>query len=128
MQPKTKVLIADDEEQILEFLGELLEYFDFEVIKAENGAVAWEKFQENPDLSIAITDNSMPKLSGTELIKKIKMQRPDFPVIMITAYSHNRDAFVNKTHEYPPDGYLEKPFDIMSLIDIIKEVMPGLKI
>ena len=128
MKSKTKVLIADDEPQIRELLVELLEHFNFEVIEAEDGAVAWREFQDNPDLSIVITDNKMPKISGMELIKKIKTQNPDFPVILITAYSQVRHIIEDNTSEFLPDGYLEKPFDIMNLINKIKEILPDIDI
>jgi len=128
MKSKIKILTADDEPFILDLLSELLEHFGFEVIEAEDGAAAWRKFQDNPDLTLVITDYVMPKLSGMELIKKIKTVNPDFPVILITAYSHIRHEVENKSIEYSPDGYLEKPFDLMSLINKIKEILPDIDI
>jgi DNA-binding NtrC family response regulator len=81
---KTKIMIVDDEIEILDILKIFLSK-DYEVITAENGLEAMKKFSiENP--VIIITDINMPHMSGMELLKKIKETSPSTEIILMTGY------------------------------------------
>ena len=82
---KTKILLVDDERDIVEFLKYNLEQEDFAVITAYDGSEAMEKMAENPDL--VVLDIMMPKMNGFEVCKKIRQNNnyQDIPVIFLTA-------------------------------------------
>lgn len=123
MKKNPKVLIADDETNIRNFLGELLEFHDMSVLIAEDGAAAWTLLQTNQDVDIVISDIYMPKLNGVELMKRIRKSYPGLPVILITAYSKDNKFLRKEGETVEPDGFFQKPFDIQSLVNKIYEIL-----
>jgi len=121
---KITVLVVDDEPHIKDFLGELLEFQGLKALKAADGMEAWQIFQSSPEIDLVVSDIAMPKMNGLDLLKKIKENRPQLPVILITAYSNliNPKANGNGVH---PDGFFTKPFDIYNLIKKIDELLPN---
>ena len=82
---KETLLLVDDEEGIRKVLGISLADIGYQVFTAENGEQALRIFQEtNP--SIVLTDIKMPGMDGIELLQKIKRERPDTEVIMLTGH------------------------------------------
>jgi PAS domain S-box-containing protein len=79
------LLLADDEEGIRTVLGIALADSGFEVLTAENGLEALRIFQEAHP-AIVLTDIKMPGIDGIELLRRIKSERPDTEVIMITGH------------------------------------------
>ncbi len=79
------ILIADDDSSFRRVLEYQLKQAGYVVLKAEDGRKALEIFSQNRCHAV-LTDLDMPELSGNELLKAIKQQSPDTPVIVITAY------------------------------------------
>jgi DNA-binding NtrC family response regulator len=79
------LLIVDDDSSFLRVLEYQLKQAGYDVLKAENGKKALEIFSQNHCHAV-LTDLDMPELSGNELLKAVKEQSPDTPVIVITAY------------------------------------------
>ena len=78
-------LIVDDNHFFLRMETLLLERHGFEVVTAEDGEEGYTVFCDHmPRIDIVITDLMMPKLSGTELRKRIKQERPEVPVVLLT--------------------------------------------
>ena len=70
----------------------LLERHGFEVVTAEDGEEGYAVFHDHmPRIDIVITDLMMPKLSGTELCKRIKKERPEVPVVLVTGAEGTRN-------------------------------------
>lgn len=115
---KIKILIADDEQSILDLLGEMLEFYNFIVVRAPNGAEAWEKFSSDSSIDIVISDIFMPKLNGRDLMNRIRSSRPGVPVILMTGYITN-----DQLGKDNPDGFFQKPFNIQALVDKIHELV-----
>lgn len=111
---KEKILLVDDEKDIVEFLQYNLEKEGFEVITAYDGAQAIQKLVEKPDL--IILDILMPKLNGYEVCKIIRetegMER--VPVIFLTAKSSEMDEI--KGLELGADDFIRKPISPQKLI------------
>ncbi len=85
MAEKKTILIVDDEEGILLLYREEFEDEGYQVIPALNGEQALEHFSANlPDL--VILDINMPGMSGIEVLRQMKEQQPDVPVILSSAY------------------------------------------
>ncbi|OGP65853.1 MAG: hypothetical protein A2170_02395 [Deltaproteobacteria bacterium RBG_13_53_10] len=105
---KEKVLIADDEEDIRDLLGFLLEDLGFEVIKAGDGNSAFSLFQEVRP-SIVLTDIKMPGMDGIQLLKKLKADEPDVEVIMISG--HGDMSLAIESLKYEAADFITKPID-----------------
>ena len=81
---KEKVLLVDDERDFLEIMGQVIEYWGYDVLTAPNAKEAMEAFKEKaPD--IIILDYVMPDMNGVELLGKIRAIDKDIPVVMFTA-------------------------------------------
>lgn len=108
-----KILLVDDEVEILALLVELLEDEGYQVVQAENGEQAMQLFQiENPDL--VITDMRMPKKNGLELLREIKDSGSDVDVIILTGQSDEATAIdCLKAGAY---DYLLKPIEDLDLL------------
>ncbi len=116
---KRKILIADDEPNMIWALKKALVKEDYEIISAENGLEAVENFKEEPDL--VILDFKMPKMDGLEALKKIKEINNKVPVIMITAHGSADNAV--EAMKLGALDYISKPFDIDELKVIIKKAL-----
>lgn len=79
-----KVLVVDDEPDILEIYCRTLEKYGVCVRSAANGLEAWNIFQAEPDIYVVITDIDMPVMSGIELVVNINRTRPLTQIIIIT--------------------------------------------
>ncbi len=111
---KTKILLVDDEPDIVEFLQYNLLHEGFEVISAYDGIKALEKMSEKPDL--VILDIMMPKLDGYEVCKRIRTN-PDYkniPVIFLTAKSGEVNEILGL--ELGASDYIQKPISPKKLI------------
>ena len=85
-------LIVDDNPFFLRVETLLLERHGFEVATADDGEKGYAVFRDHmPRIDIVITDLLMPKLSGTELCKRIKKERPEVPVVLVTAAESARN-------------------------------------
>jgi two-component system OmpR family response regulator len=114
-----RVLVVEDEEDILNIISYNLEIEGYIVIKSENGLDAWNKIEKNmPD--IILLDIMIPGINGIELCKKIKTHY-DVPVIMVTAKAGELDAVLGL--EIGADDYIRKPFSPRELIARLKAVL-----
>ena len=115
---KTKVLLVDDEKDIVEFLGYNLEQEGYQVITAYDGIEALSKMKENPD--IVILDVMMPKMDGYETCAKIKATEgyENIPVIFLTAKSSE----IDEVHglNIGADDFIQKPVSTKKIIARIK--------
>jgi PAS domain S-box-containing protein len=105
---KEKVLIADDEEDIRDLLGFLLDDLGFEVIKAEDGNSAFSLYQQARP-SIVLTDIKMPGMDGIQLLKKLKAEEPNVEVIMISG--HGDMSLAIESLKYEAADFITKPID-----------------
>ncbi len=93
-KPKPKlagrVLVVDDEDLILELLGDLLTGWGLEVTLKTNGLEGKHAFAAEPQrYDIVLTDQTMPRVTGLELARQIRAIRPDTPVILYTGYGEH---------------------------------------
>ena len=113
-----KLLFADDEESIRLLYKEEFEEKGYEVILASNGQEALEKFAEqNPDL--LVIDIKMPGMDGIEVLKKIREQSRQVPVILCTAYGEYR----HNLETWASDDYIVKSANLAGLIKKIETLL-----
>jgi signal transduction histidine kinase/FixJ family two-component response regulator len=115
---KEKVLIADDEEDIRDLLGLLIEDLGFEVIKAGDGNSALSLFQ-GARPSILLTDIKMPGMDGIQLLKRVKTEDPDAEVIMISG--HGDMGLAIESLKYEAADFITKPIDDVLLTHALQK-------
>jgi two-component system alkaline phosphatase synthesis response regulator PhoP len=110
----TKILLVDDEPDIVEFLKYNLERENFKVIESFNGEEALNLLKEKPDL--IILDVMMPGMSGYEVCRRIKEhnQFKDIPIVFLTALSQENDEI--KGLEAGGSDFIKKPISPPKLI------------
>ncbi|MCP4128665.1 MAG: response regulator, partial [Gammaproteobacteria bacterium] len=119
------VLVLDDEQDLGEYLGDLLESYGFRVTVLTSSKEALELFKEKPDeFAILITDQTMPGMTGVALVNAIREIRPNMPSILNTGFSDDIDA---ETATGMGIGYLEKPVMANSLLQKIDELIRSKK-
>jgi two-component system alkaline phosphatase synthesis response regulator PhoP len=115
-----KILIVEDEPNMVAGLRDNFEYEGYEVITAENGVAGLGRaLSDSPDL--VLLDVMMPKLSGLDVCKQLKVKRPSLPIIMLTARGQEIDKVVGL--ELGADDYVTKPFSIRELVARVKAVL-----
>lgn len=117
---KKRVLVVDDEKDILDLLKYNLEKEGFEVQTASNGADALEKAAAKPDL--VILDLMMPVLDGFETCKRLKAspKTASIPVVFLTAKSGEVDEILGL--ELGADDYIQKPISPRKILARVKAV------
>ncbi len=114
----TKILLVDDEPDIVEFLKYNLEQNGYDVIVGHDGLQALKKLSENPEL--IILDIMMPHLDGYEVYNKIRENKnfKDVPIIFLTAKSGETDEI--KSLELGASDFIQKPISPKKLIARVK--------
>ena len=113
-----KVLIVDDEEEYRETMAERLEVRGYMVEKAENGIDALEKI-EHANYDAIVLDFMMPGMDGLETLKRIRAQRPDLQVILLTGHATVKSGV--EAIKMGAMDFLEKPAEIEALTEMIKK-------
>lgn len=119
---KKKILLVDDERDLVEAVKFRLEANDYDVIAAYDGQEALDKARkEKPDL--IILDLMLPKMDGYKVCAMLKRDSrySTIPIIMFTARAGDSDAKLGK--EMGADAYITKPFEPKALLDTIKELI-----
>ncbi len=115
-----KILLADDEEIVLEIMAKKIASQNYEVITAKDGQEAWEKIvKEVPD--VIILDLNMPKMDGWAVLSLLRSNPPTKrwqPVIIVSAQNEIGDF--QKGMNMQADHYLSKPCQIETVLKAIR--------
>ncbi len=115
------IMVVDDEPTLTEFLSELLEVSGYQVTCwTDSNDVARLSREELKSYDLIITDQTMPGISGIELVTILRKKCPDFPVVLMTGYSEQIDE------EKASDiniGFLRKPTDSSLLLQTVKTLL-----
>jgi two-component system alkaline phosphatase synthesis response regulator PhoP len=112
------VLIADDDADIVRFVALNLRLEGFEVVVANNGQDALDTALDAWP-ALILLDTMMPRMDGYEVCSRFRDQRPDTPVIMLTAKSRDADRAMAFTAG--ADDWVTKPFDPADLVSKVKD-------
>ncbi|MQA75489.1 MAG: response regulator [Solirubrobacterales bacterium] len=117
-----RVLIADDERDIVELVRIVLERAGYEVVTAREGDRALELAREHPP-AICILDGAMPGLAGFEVLARLRAEgaTAEVPVLMLTATVDEEREI--RRHGVEPDGFMRKPFDNASLLSEVARLI-----
>lgn len=125
MNDQKKILIIDDEEDVLTYLSTFFSDNGFNVISAQNGKQGVEKaISEKPD--IITLDVSMPEESGIKALREIQENKitKNTPVIIVTGLASDFKRFIESRKQvHPPEGYFEKPINRGELLKKVKELL-----
>ncbi len=124
---KGRILVIDDEPEIRRNLAVGLTQEDYSVVTCPDGISAIHELDRaitnNTGFNYLITDIFMPDIDGLKILKVIKTSFPDLPVLVITAFGDERLKLTALSELNT--GYLDKPFDIPSLIAAIEDLTPA---
>ena len=118
-----KILIVDDEQEILDTMVEIIQFAGYECVGALDGFQALQ-FIKKTKFDLIISDISMPRMSGTVLYEKIKTIGYQCLFLFMTGYAVSEEIEQITTKA---DGLLHKPIDHNKLIKIIKRQLGGIK-
>ncbi len=119
------VLVIEDEDEVREVVGRMLERLGFHVIAAQDGVAALERLDEH-DGSVAavLLDLSMPRMGGYEVLQRIRGRKPELPVILMSGYTEQEVASKVLDARSGVVGFLQKPFLPEDLTSVLRHVSP----
>jgi signal transduction histidine kinase len=116
------ILLAEDEDVIREMAQIGLESKGYKVLCSGDGASALSTYRERQDeIDLVIADMVMPRISGPELFASMKEINPDVRVIVSSGYSHDQEG--KRMLQHGCLGYLQKPYNIESLNELVRSVL-----
>ncbi len=131
-QPKTqrgnrqRVLVLDDEESLVRLVTETLADLGYAPVGFTTSAAALDAFLADPQqFDAVVTDESMPGMSGSELILKLRQIRPKIPILLVSGYLGT--AVVRRAREAGADEVLRKPLSARQLATSLDRVLQGAK-
>ncbi|MDP2755170.1 MAG: PAS domain S-box protein, partial [Nitrospirota bacterium] len=114
------ILLVDDEEEVLNFIKDILETNGYKVLPARNPLAAIDIFKKlGNEIHLVISDIVMPLMDGKELIKNLRAIKPDIRIIAVSGFS---DEAVSKDI-LKIDDFLKKPFEINQLLSKVRRVL-----
>ena len=114
------ILYAEDEEGIRKKISDSLRYYVKDVIEANDGEIALELYKDKkPD--IVFTDIMMPKMGGIELVKNIRQENKDIPIVMITAYTDKE--YLLDVVDLHLEQYIVKPINLKDLKESLEKCL-----
>ena len=114
------VLLVDDEESIRAIGSEMLRTLGFQVIVAEDGGDALDKFKNNPSIQFVILDLTMPRMDGEQCFRELRKINPGAKVIISSGY--NKQDVTQKFDGKGLAGFIQKPYTLSELKETIKNV------
>jgi DNA-binding response OmpR family regulator len=115
-----RILVVEDDLSIRELSAEVLIRFGYEVDSAADGAAGWETLQAKR-YDLLITDHSMPKVTGLEMVKMLRGENSTVPIIMASAAIPVEE--LNRNPSLRINAILNKPYTITELLGTVREVL-----
>jgi CheY-like chemotaxis protein len=125
MSEQKRIIVIDDDQDIVIYLATLLEDNGYATIKAYDGQEGIEKTRaERPDL--ILLDITMPEKSGVRYYRDVRddPELKSIPVVMVTGVMKEFERFISTRRQVPPpDGYISKPVDDKVLLETIAKLL-----
>ncbi|USG61064.1 response regulator [Sneathiella marina] len=116
-----RILVAEDEGALREFVSRALTHHGHEVSVAEDGAVALDMLAKDPTFDLLLTDIMMPIMDGIALALKVTKENPKLKILMMTGYAaerqraHNLDSLIHDV--------IAKPFTLSEICEKVDEAL-----
>lgn len=110
---KHTVLVVDDDPAVLDVIVDMLEELGCEVVRAQCGADALDRLEQNRDISILITDINMPGMDGHELAERASRARPELNVLQLSGREPRRGGL----------PMIRKPFSMEELASTMRRTV-----
>jgi two-component system response regulator PilR (NtrC family) len=117
---KSSVLVVDDEEALRTVLSGELANEGYEVKAAADGDEAISEVEKSP-FDLVLLDIKMPRMSGFEVLKYIKVNHAKTKVVMLTGFADLKNAIESK--KLGADDFVSKPYDLVDLLTTIERVL-----
>lgn len=116
------ILIVDDEERMRKLIKDFLTNKGYHILQAEDGEKALEIYQENKSkIMLVLLDVMMPKLDGWSVLRQIRQENKELPIIMLTARGEEQDELFG--FELGVDEYISKPFSPKILVARVEAIL-----
>ena len=115
-----KILVVDDDTEIVELLGIYIEIEGYEVEKAYNGREALTKLNTNPDTALMILDVMMPEMDGLAVVREVRRDS-QIPILMLSAKTDDLDKIQGLVQG--ADDYVTKPFNPLEVMARVKSLL-----
>ena len=116
----TKIILAEDDNDMRQFLAKALEKAGYEVVSYDNGLSAYERLREEP-FTLLLTDIVMPEMDGIELARRATELDPEIKVMFITGFAA---VALHPDSRAPKDAkILSKPFHLRELVDQVERML-----
>lgn len=113
-----KILYVEDEDNIRDSFSFFFGKF-FNMESAENGEVGLNKFIENDDIDLIITDINMPVMNGLDMIEKIRSLNKDVLIYVVSAFDDV--SYMERAYQYNTNRFIEKPVKLNQILNYISE-------
>ena len=116
----TKILLAEDDNDMRRFLEKALDNAGYQVVAFDNGASAYNRLREEP-FTLLLTDIVMPEMDGIELARRASEIDPDMKVMFITGFAA---VALNPDSNAPKEAkVLSKPFHLRDLVNEVEKML-----
>jgi len=110
-----RIMVVDDEEAIRDLLNQFLSQAGYGVEVFADGVQAWQAFRSRPDgWDLILTDQTMPKMTGDQLVAKVLALRPELPIIICSGYSQILSG--HQAKKVGAAAFLQKPLNRNALL------------
>ena len=122
MPDKKKILVVDDEQQILQFMKEMFEPRHYVVVCVTNGSDALKLVGVDSSIDLMLLDLNLPGLvSGVDVLKTVRTRHLNIKVVVLTAL----DALRDQVEKIGCEAFVSKPFEMEELGQIVKDILAG---
>jgi CheY-like chemotaxis protein len=118
--PPQRILVVDDDSDVRKLYSDLLAGLLYHVDVVEDGAAGWEALQAN-NYNLLITENDLPKVTGIELVEKLRSARLALPVVMAAGRLPTHELARNPSLQLA--ATLSKPFVAAAFLDTVQSVL-----
>lgn len=116
------ILVVDDESRMRKLIKDFLIQKNYSILEAEDGERALSVYQENKEkISLILLDVMMPKLDGWSVLRQIRQENKNLPIVMLTARSEENDELFG--FELGVDEYITKPFSPKILVARVEAIL-----
>jgi two-component system, cell cycle sensor histidine kinase and response regulator CckA len=116
------VLVVDDEAPIRQIERRLLEQAGYQVFDASSATEALALLHDGKSIDLLVADLDMPEVSGDEMVRRIRSERPDLKVLYVTGHI---DRLMDARPLWDGEAFLDKPFSMNGLVEAVSLLLYG---